>query len=64
MQDEVRDKSVALAIKVSKTGGRLTADLLKWAMRKYMAQSQNPKNPSRQTDRETACRAGNWREKY
>ena len=43
MQDEVRDKSVALAIKVSKTGGRLAADLLKWAMRKYMAQSQNPK---------------------
>ena len=43
MQDEVRDKSVALAIKVSKTGGRLTADLLKWAIRKYMAQSQNPK---------------------
>ena len=43
MQDEVRDKSVALAIKVGKTGGRLTADLLKWTMRKYMAQSQNPK---------------------
>ena len=43
MQDEVRDKSVALAIKVSKTGGRLTADLLKWAMRRYMAQSHNPK---------------------
>ena len=43
MQDEVRDKSVALAIKVGKAGGRLTADLLKWAMRKYMAHSQNPK---------------------
>ena len=43
MQDEVRDKSVALAIKVSKTVGRLTADLLKWAIRKYMVQSQNPK---------------------
>ena len=43
MQDEVRDKSVALAIKVGKTGSRLTADLLKWAMRKYMVQSQNPK---------------------
>lgn len=43
MQDEVRDKSVALAIKVGKTGGRLTADLLKWAIRKYLAQSQNPK---------------------
>ena len=43
MQDEVRDKSVALAIKVGKNGGKLTADLLKWAIRKYMAQSQNPK---------------------
>ena len=43
MQDEVRDKSVALAIKVGKAGGRLTADLLKWAMRKYLAQSHNPK---------------------
>ena len=43
MQEEVRDKSVALAIKVSKTGGRLTADMLKWAMRKYMTQSQGPK---------------------
>lgn len=32
-----------LAIKVGKTGGRLTADLLKWVMRKYMVQSQNPK---------------------
>lgn len=43
MQDEVRDKSVALAIKVGKTGGRLTADLLKWAMRQYLQQSRNPK---------------------
>lgn len=29
MQDEVRDKSVALTIKVGKAGGRLTAGLLK-----------------------------------
>ena len=43
MQDEVRDKSVALAIKVGKTGGRLTRDLLKWAIRQYLQQSQNPK---------------------
>ena len=42
MQDEVRDKSVALAIKVGKTGGKLTADLLKWAIRQYMQQSRNP----------------------
>lgn len=43
MQDEVRDKSVALVINVGKTGGRLTADMLKWAIRRYMEQSRNPK---------------------
>ena len=43
MQEEVRDKSVALVIKVGKTGGRLTADLLKWAIRRYLEQSRNPK---------------------
>lgn len=43
MQDEVRDKSVALVIKVGKTGGKLTADLLKWAIRQYQAQAKNPK---------------------
>ena len=43
MQDEVRDKSVALTIKVGKTGGKLTAGLLKWAIRQYMQQSRNPK---------------------
>ena len=32
-----------MAIKVGRTGGRLTADLLKWAIRRYMVQSQNPK---------------------
>ncbi len=42
MQEEVRDKSVALVINVGKAGGRLTADLLKWAMRQYMEQSRNP----------------------
>ena len=43
MQDEVRDKSVALVINVGKTGGRLTAGLLKAAMRRYLEQSRNPK---------------------
>ena len=43
MQDEVRDKSVALVINMGKTGGRLTADMLKWAMRRYLEQSRNPK---------------------
>jgi len=42
MQDEVRDKSVALVIKVGKTGGRLTMDLVKWAMRHYLEQAKNP----------------------
>lgn len=43
MQDEIRDKSVALVIKVGKTGGKMTADLLKWAIRRYQAQQNNPK---------------------
>lgn len=43
MQDEVRDKSVSLVINMGKTGGRLTADMLKWAMRRYLEQSRNPK---------------------
>jgi len=42
MQEEVRDKSVALVIKVGKTGGRLTMDLVKWAMRRYLEQAKNP----------------------
>ena len=45
MQDEVRDKSVALAIRTGKVGGRLTASLLKYAMRRYLADSKNPKVP-------------------
>lgn len=42
MQDEVRDKSVAFVISVGKTGGRLTADLLRTAMRRYLEQSRHP----------------------
>ena len=42
MQDEVRDKSVALVVKVGKTGIKLTAELLKWAMRQYLRQARNP----------------------
>ena len=32
MQDEVREKSVAFVIRVGKTGGKLTASMLKYAM--------------------------------
>ena len=42
MQDEVRDKSVALVIRVGKNGGKLTADLLKWAIRQYQRQANEP----------------------
>lgn len=45
MQDEVRDKSVALVIRTGRAGGRLTASLLKYAMRRYLADSKNPKIP-------------------
>ena len=44
MQDEVRDKSVALVIRVGKNGGKLTADLLKWAIRKYQRQANEPQH--------------------
>ncbi len=37
MQEEVRDKSVALVIRVGKTGAKLTEALLKAAIRKYLA---------------------------
>lgn len=43
MQDEIRDKSVALVIHVGKDGGRLTADILRWAIRQY--QTQETKHP-------------------
>ena len=53
MQDEVREKSVALAITVGKHGGRMTAELLKWAIRRYLADSRNAKMPrGRQTVRQ------------
>lgn len=42
MQDEIRDKSVTLAIKVGKTGGKMTAELLKWAIREYQRQVKDP----------------------
>lgn len=42
MQDEVRDRSVSFVINVGKTGGRLTADVLRWAMRRYLSESRNP----------------------
>lgn len=42
MQDEVRDKSVALVIKVGKTGAKLTAELLKAAIRHYQKQANAP----------------------
>lgn len=42
MQEEVRDKSVALVIKVGKTGVKLTAELLKAAIRNYQKQANAP----------------------
>ena len=45
MQDEVREKSVALVIRVGKEGGRLTADLLKKAMQSYLKKAREHKTP-------------------
>lgn len=42
MQDEVRDKSVALVVNVGKRGGRLTEEMLKWAIREYRKHANEP----------------------
>ncbi len=42
MQDEVREKSVALVIKVGKGGAKLTAALLKSAIRDYLRHRNEP----------------------
>lgn len=44
MQDEVRDKSVALVIRVGKTGAKLTAELLKAAIRNYQKKANAPQH--------------------
>lgn len=45
MQDEVREKSVAFVIRVGKTGEKLTASMLKYAMEQYLKQQRNPRAP-------------------
>lgn len=44
MQDEIRDKSVALVIRTGKNGARLTEELLKWAIRQYQKQANEPQH--------------------
>lgn len=44
MQDEIRDKSVALVIRTGKNGARLTEELLKWAIRQYQRQANEPQH--------------------
>lgn len=45
MQDEVREKSVVFVIRVGKTGGKLTASMLKYAIEQYFEQQRNPRAP-------------------
>ena len=45
MQDEVQEKSVAFVIRVGKTGGKLTATMLKYAIEQYLKQQRNPRAP-------------------
>lgn len=44
MQEEVRDKSVALVLKVGKGSAKLTSEILKWAIRQYQEQENKPKH--------------------
>lgn len=52
MQEEVRDKSVALVVRVGKTGAKLTEALLKAAIRKYLAGQGNGIKHGKQTVKE------------
>lgn len=45
MQDEVREKLVAFVIRVGKTGGKLTASMLKYAIEQYFKQQRNLRAP-------------------
>lgn len=49
MQEEVRDKSVALVIRVGKAGVKLTEALLKAAIRKYLSEQGNGIKHGKQT---------------
>ena len=51
MQEEVRDKSVALVLRVGKGGAKLTAEMLKWAIRQYQKQA-NEQQHGKQSDRQ------------
>ena len=44
MQDEVREKSVALVIHVGKDGGKLTAELFRQAVRAYQKRRNEPQH--------------------
>jgi len=43
VQEEVRDRSVALVIRVGKQGAKLSAELLKQAIRQYQKQARMPR---------------------
>jgi len=52
MQEEVRDKSVALVVRVGKAGAKLTEELLKAAIRKYLTEQRNGTRHGKQTVKE------------
>lgn len=44
MQDEIREKSVALVIRAGKGGAKLTEEALKYAIRQYLKEAGRPKH--------------------
>ncbi len=52
MQEEIRDKSVALVVRVGKAGAKLTEALLKSAIRKYLAEQKGGIKHGKQTVKE------------
>ncbi len=44
MQDEIREKSVAFVINLSKDSMKLTAEIFKWAICQYLKHAKEPKH--------------------
>ena len=54
MQDEVNTKVVALTVRVVTKGGKMTADVMKAAMRKWLREQEQIKNIKRQKKMEAS----------
>ncbi len=56
MQDEINSRVVAISVNAGKEGARMTAHLLKEALRKFLAEQEMTKTKREQTKKPTTYR--------